>query len=71
MKFLRGIKLEESHCLIFKIVISLPLFLYYNIILAILVHFNLFSPNKYVCALFILPAHSITYMCRLLIPGFT
>lgn len=37
MKFLRGIKLEESHCLIFKIVISLPLFLYYNIILAILV----------------------------------
>lgn len=33
----RGIKLEESHCLIFKIVISLPLFLYYNIILAILV----------------------------------
>ena len=37
MKFLRGIKLEESHCLNFKVVISLTLFLYYNIVLAILV----------------------------------
>ena len=37
MKFLREIKLEESHCLIFKIVISLTLFLYYNIVLAVLV----------------------------------